>query len=222
MYDNRNWLIWTNILTDMLMIVMVAYGFISDGIGLSTIAAALAALGVIGLAYGKVWAFPFNMLQNVLWFFIAWQSKFFADCFMAIFYFLTQLVLGLPYFKKNRTNGDNLRVKRTNKKSLVLFAVIFFVFSLVAGAFSYFMGGEQIILDTTNNATAVASQIFQMNGSQLGNWGWMVTDVLTLIQYGISYVEGNTLAFGAIVQTAIQTVNGVRTIVNWYYMKQAG
>lgn len=221
MFKGRKWLVWLNVLSDVIMVGMLVFGLLGNEFTISSLGSVLATFGVLFIAYGSMLAYPFNMAQNVTWLITSLALRFYGNAFMALFYFCTQL-FGIFVWKRNKNKKQGgLKVRKVDKKSIVLFltgmAIMTVLVALLLGA----IGGEQVWLDSANNSTAIMSQISQIVFvSQIGNIGWLVTNVLNLIQYGISLKAGNLLAYGALLQTVIQGFNGIRTIINWHYMSK--
>lgn len=218
-FEGRNWLVYLNVFMDALMVGILVWGLLGKEFTISSLGAILATFGVIFLAYGSTMAFPFNMAQNVTWFITAITLGFYADVPMAIFYFVSQIFGWLRWKKKRKNN--TLVVERWTIKSVVVFFLLLAVMTVVVAYGSDYFGGNQVWLDSVNNSTAIASQAFQMGGLPIGNWGWLVTDVLQFIQYGKAVQIGEAIAWGAFLQTILQTINAVRSIINWHYMPKS-
>lgn len=219
MFKGRKWLVWVNVLSDIIMVGMLVFGLLGNEFTISSLGSVLATFGVIFIAYGSMLSYPFNMAQNITWLITALALNFYGNAFMAVFYFCTQL-FGIFVWKKNKNKKQGgLKVRKVDKKSIVLFLVSIAIMTVLVALLLSAIGGEQVWLDSVNNSTAIISQISQIVFvSQIGNIGWLVTNFLVLIQYGISLNAGNVLAYGAVLQTVIQAFNGIRTIINWHYM----
>lgn len=219
MFKGRKWLVWLNVLSDVIMVGMLVFGLLGHEFTISSLGSVLATFGVLFIAYGSMLSYPFNMAQNITWLITALTLNFYGDIIMALFYFGSQL-FGIFVWNKNKDKKQGgLKVRKVDKKSIVLFLVGMVIMTIVVALLSGALGGEQIWLDSINNSTAIMSQLSQIVFvSQIGNIGWVITNFLTLIQYGISLNAGNLLAYGAVLQTLIQGFNGIRTIINWHYM----
>lgn len=216
MYKNRNWLIILNVITDIVMVGILFGGLLGKEFTISSLGAILATFGVIFLAYGSMLSFPFNMAQNVTWFITAMTLGFYADVPMAIAYLVTQ-ALAIRKWKTKRTGGVP-KVETWDFKSIIKMGVGIVVLTIVIAFLSDYYGGNQVWLDSINNSTAIIAQIFQMGLSPLGNWMWLLTDVLQFAQYGKAVQLGEAIAWGAMIQTIVQTVNAFRSIINWHFM----
>ena len=221
MFKGRKWLVWLNVLTDVVMVGMLVFGLLGHEFTISSLGSVLATFGVLFIAYGSMLSYPFNMTQNITWLITALSLSFYGDIIMAIFYFGSQ-VFGIFAWNKSKDNKQGgLKVRKVDKKSITLFLIGMAIMTVFVAWLSDFFGGEQVWLDSINNSTAIMSQLSQIVFvSQIGNIGWIITNLLTLIQYGISLKAGNLLAYGAVLQTAIQGFNGIRTVINWHYMSK--
>lgn len=199
--------------SNVLMFGIVAYSFYRFGFTLGNISALLATLGVTFLSYGSNWSFPFNMAQNLIFFIVSWQSGIYGDSIMALYYFGSQLFIGIPYFMKNRSASGKLKIDRTiNWKYLITGILLSF---FVLGGISMFLGGNYIFMDALNNSTAFVAQYTQMRGMSISNGLWLFTNATSL------YVYIGMAEWGIVAQTLAQAISTFRTAYNWHFMPSA-
>ena len=196
--------------SNILMGLIVAISFYKYGITLGNISALLATLGVIFLAYGSNWSFPFNMAQNLVFFIVTWQTGIYGDSIMALYYLGSQLIIGIPYFRKNRSKDGKLKVVKTVNWPYLITGILVTFF--VLGGISWYLGGNYIFMDALNNSTAFVAQYTQMRGMTVSNYLWLFTNATSL------YVYIGMAEWGIVAQTLAQTVSTVRSIYNWHFL----
>lgn len=196
--------------SNILMGLIVAVSFYKYGITLGNISALLATLGVIFLAYGSNWSFPFNMAQNLVFFIVTWQTGIYGDSIMALYYLGSQLIIGIPYFRKNRSKEGKLKVVKTVNWPYLITGILVSFFAL--GGISWYLGGNYIFMDALNNSTAFVAQYTQMRGMTISNYLWLFTNATSL------YVYIGMAEWGIVAQTLAQAVSTVRSIYNWHFL----
>lgn len=174
---------WFNIAVTAAMIVLTFNGSMKNGwFTLANVVSWLGLIGTVGLAHAKTWNFPFNMTQNLFATGQAWKSALYGDMFMSAFYFLSNLFIGLPSWFKNKSTDDSegdIKVVKTTDWKTILFAVL--GGGVLLGFVSYLMGGQYIVLDALNNATAIVAQVMQMRRNRHSWWLWGVTNVIGIV-----------------------------------------
>lgn len=196
--------------SNILMGLIVAISFYRYGITLGNISALLATLGVIFLAYGSNWSFPFNMAQNLVFFIVTWQTGIYGDSIMALYYLGSQLIIGIPYFRKNRSKEGKLKVVKTVNWPYLITGILVTFF--VLGGISWYLGGNYIFMDALNNSTAFVAQYAQMRGMTISNWLWLFTNATSL------YVYIGMAEWGIVAQTLAQAISTIRSIYNWHFL----
>ena len=196
--------------SNILMGLIVAFSFYRYGITLGNISALLATLGVIFLAYGSNWSFPFNMAQNLVFFIVTWQTGIYGDSIMALYYFGSQLIIGIPYFRKNRSKEGKLKVVKTVNWPYLITGILVSFF--VLGGISWYLGGNYIFMDALNNSTAFVAQYAQMRGMTISNYLWLFTNATSL------YVYIGMAEWGIVAQTLAQAISTIRSIYNWHFL----
>jgi len=196
-----------NVGVTILMVVVTAWGsFVNGWISLSNLMSWLGLIGVIGIAYRSKANFFFNMSQNVVGFIVNARTKLFGDAAMSAFYFFSQ-IFGIKNWN-DHTDEDKGVVthSRTNWK---LQAVLIFVLSVGIGVLSWVLGGNFVILDSVNNASAIIAQIMHMTRNKNSWVVWTFTNVIGV------YMFASLGVYQVAIMYLVFIFNNVRGWVNW-------
>jgi nicotinamide mononucleotide transporter len=183
------------LITNMIINNLNQFDLLSTAMGL------LGLFGNILLTHKKESTFALNMTNNVLGFILSFQNRFFAEVLMNAYYFITQAFVGIPYFKRNKDESGN--VKTTADSNVKQLAVSVGLGFIAMGAFSYFLNGNMVFLDSLQNAIAITAQFRQMNGKADGWLLWVVSNIINMIVWAS---VGNWIlvaSFGAYVVIAL-------------------
>ncbi|KAA9239748.1 MULTISPECIES: nicotinamide riboside transporter PnuC [Aerococcus] len=135
-------------------------------------------LGTWTLAIQWQPTFIVNGIQNIFGIAAAAILGIYGDMFSSIYYLITEFVGHFSWSKRRDENGD-LHVDQYFNLKIICQAVFFWTIGL--GAFSYVLGGQQIVLDAITNGISFTAQQRQVTGHKDGYYLWLINDILSVI-----------------------------------------
>lgn len=155
---------------------------------LELIAALLGVVSVWMVVRRQIWAFPIGIVMVILYAFIFYQAKFYADMALQGVYVVMQAQGWYVWAHSARADDDRIQVRRLNATQWLLTAALIIAGTLAAGYFlQQHTDASLPYIDAFTTAVSLLAQ-WWMNTKYLENWLlWIAVDAVYLFQY--SYKE---------------------------------
>ena len=147
---------------------------------LSIIMSVFGFIGTWTLALQWQHTFKVNCIQNLAGILVAGMQGIYGDMFTSLYYLITEFI-GNSIWKKRRNKDGELVVDKGFGVKDVLIAIFFWTIGL--GLLSFWMGGQQIILDALTNGLSFTAQQRQVKGHIDGFYLWLLVDLLSFILF---------------------------------------
>ena len=149
-----------------------------------------AVTGLIYLIFSikqNIWLWPWGIITSLLYVFVFYQSKFYADMSLQ-FYYLGISIYGWHYWLKGKKGDESsekrITVKRINKTGLVYLLIITFLLTLFAGyGLDNFTDSPLPYWDAFTTAGSIVAT-WMLARKYLEHWlFWIVIDLVSLGLY---------------------------------------
>lgn len=146
-----------------------------------------------------------NLVQNGFNLVVAWQSGILGDSLISLWYAFAE-AMSLKTWGEH-SEGDKVEtVKQVNWWRVVGLTT---VTGVVMGLYSYYMGGQKIVLDAINNASGAVGEYFQKLERNRASWYlWGITNLIGIVIWW----DINPIQAGMYVAFLLNTVRGY---LNW-------
>ena len=128
-------------------------------------------------AKNKIWSWPFAIISVIIYIFIFWDAKLYADMGLQV-YFLIMNFYGW-YFWSSKDNAEKTRVSSITRKEIILSIIGVIVFTAGLGFFLYNGTDASFpFIDSFCTACSLIAQIF-LARKVLENWLiWIFVDII--------------------------------------------
>lgn len=157
-----------------------------------------------------IWLWPLGILTSLLYFFIFFEAKFYADMALQLYYIYIS-IYGWNYWSKNKTNNEEkVPVITSSLKEWIVFVLLTIIFSVIIG----------IGLDNFTDSPLPYWDAFTTAGSIIATWMlarkyleqwlfWIIIDFVSMGAYIYKNLYPTSILFG------IYTVMAGIGYLNW-------
>ncbi len=134
---------------------------------LSPVSALTGVICVVLVARGSYWNWTFGIANSVLYGIVAWQTGYYGDAILNIFYFLPTQYFIYKLWKRNRVeeSSDIVKMKRFNWKQILIVTSVGIVSTLVLG---FILNGvDHFAVDVLKRNASIYNNIYEFTGSSL-------------------------------------------------------
>jgi len=143
--------------------------------------AAMTGLACVWLTLkNKISSWPWGIVSVLLYSYVFWQAKLFANFGLNFLYFLPSSLYGWwNWAKRGPTQNDDLPVRRLSPKGNLIWLGIMFVATLAIGApISYYTKDPYPYADAFTTGLCIVAQWMQAKKWLENWWYWIVADVI--------------------------------------------
>lgn len=180
-------------------------------------------LCVVLVAKGKISNYYFGIIQVSTYAYIAYTYKLYGEATLNAFFYLPIQFIGLYMWNKNRTlestRGEDVSVKRLNKKGWLLLIIVSFVASLIYAEILRSIGGQQVRIDSVAVVLSIIAQILMLKRYAEQWILWILVNLLSIILWVITLLnnEGADNWTMTVMWTAF-LINSIYGYINWIKM----
>jgi nicotinamide mononucleotide transporter len=128
-------------------------------------------------AKNKIWNWPFAIISVVIYIFIFFEARLFADMGLQV-YFLAMNIYGWYYWSKKPATEKKAPVALITKKEIILSAIAIVVFTFILGSLLKYTTASCPYLDSFCTACSLVAQVF-LARKVLENWLiWIFVDII--------------------------------------------
>lgn len=180
-------LIWLFIASIVIVSLSIYWGDSTMAI----ISALTGVLCVICTGKGKLMAYLFGLINCILYAVIAYESKFYMETVLNVFYYVPLQFYGFHIWSKNMNPETNeVHKKRmTNKQRYFMFGVVF-LGTIVLGYISKFWGGNLPFIDALSTIISIVAMVISIK-MFMEQWIlWVIIDFITVGMYFWAFING--------------------------------
>lgn len=181
------------------------------------IAAALTGIWcVIFTGKGKRSSFVFGFINVLCYAYIALIERFYGEVMLNMLYYVPMSFVGWFAWSKHMDDetGEVSKTKMSLKTSIVTYAVTL-ISIFVYGYILKLMGGKMPYVDSMSTVVAVVAQVLSVKRLTEQWVLWIVVDVVSVIMWGINFVNGNE-HISVVAMWAIYLINAVVMYLKWH------
>lgn len=202
---------WLSIATLGILAVSLAKG---DG-AMNLVAGVTGVLCVVLTGKGKLSAYPFGMVNCLLYAFIAYGSTFYGETMLNLAYYAPMNLVGFLAWRRHMDQGSHEVVKRSMGWRERLAMALAIVLLTVAYGFALRRMGDRLpFVDSFTTVTSVVAAIVSIRRFAEQWWIWIAVDVFTVYMWWQDYVAG-TGQVSMLAMWTIYLLNAVIMLVRW-------
>jgi nicotinamide mononucleotide transporter len=124
-----------------------------------------------------IWNWPFAIVSVVIYLFIFWDARLFADMGLQV-YFLAVNIYGWYYWSQKPVTEEKVPIVRITQKEIIMATVAVIVFTFILGSLLQYTSASFPYLDSFCAACSVVAQIL-MARKVVENWLiWVFVDII--------------------------------------------
>jgi len=176
-------------------------------------------IAVVLIAKGKILNFFFGIVQSGTYAYISFSYGLFGEAMLnGLFYFPFQFI-GMYLWKKNKTQastkGEDVIVKRLNKKQWIQLFLIILVSSIIYSYVLHALGGKQVRIDSIAVVLSVAAQLLMVK-RYVEQWVlWILVNVLSITLWAIILINSGDNDWSMLVMWSAFLLNSMYGYMNW-------
>lgn len=170
---------------------------------------------VVCTGKGKLSAYIFGLVNCVLYAIISYNAKLYGEATLNTIYYVPMQFYGFYVWSKNINSETNEVHKRhmTNKDRLLLLLGMV-LSTIIYGFILKAMGDAMPFIDSFTTVSSVFAMIISIKMYSEQWWIWIVVDIMTVIMWGISYING-TEAIATLLMWIIYLGNAFIMCFKW-------
>lgn len=170
-------------------------------------------LCVILTAKGKLSAYVFGTINTILYALIAFETKYYGDFMLNMFYFLPFQFIGF-YLWKNNMNGKEVSMQKMSMKQLISWIFICIVAIFCYGLFLQSLDGNLPFIDSISTVLSVFAMYISARRYQEQWLAWIVINIVTIGMWVTVFVQnGENVA--TLLMWVIYLLNAIYGYINW-------
>lgn len=176
-------------------------------------------IAVVLIAKGKISNYFFGIIQSGTYAYISFSYDLYGEAMLnGLFYFPFQFI-GMYLWNKNKTKestkGEDVIVKRLNKKQWIQLALVIVVSSIMYAYFLHSLGGKQVRIDSIAVVLSVVAQILLVKRF-VEQWIlWIAVNVLSITLWAIILLTTGGNDWSMLVMWSAFLLNSVYGYMNW-------
>ncbi len=177
---------------------------------------------VVLVAKGKISNYYFGIVNVLLYAYIAYQSMYYGEVMLNLFYFFPIQFVGIYFWirNKNKKKGkDNVKVKILTNKEKILWALLSIVGVFLYGLVLKLLGGNLPFIDSTSTVLSVIAMVLMIRRATVQWILWIIVDVVSVYMwFQVLFQGGNDISM--LVMWSAYLVNAVYGYFNWKKMEK--
>ena len=215
----KGWTTFEKTWLSIFMVINVYLFFAFDDTMLGLISSTAGVLCVVLAGKAKISTYYVGMIQASTYTYIAWSYGLFGEAMLnGLFYFPIQFI-GIYLWSKAKTKesirGEEVLVKKLNKKQILQLTGITIVASIGYAYLLDFIGGQQVRLDSVAVVLSIIAQ-FLMIKRYVEQWIlWITVNVLTITLWVIVLIQQGGNDWAMVLMWSAFLFNSVVSYINW-------
>lgn len=186
---------------------------------LGLISSTAGVLCVVLAGKGKISTYYVGIIQASTYAYIAFTYGLYGESMLNAAFFLPIQFIGIYLWRKNTVNksihGEDVKVKRLNKRQMWQLAGITVAASIVYAYFLDIIGGQQVRLDSVAVVLSVIAQILMIK-RYVEQWVlWITVNVLTITLWIIVLVQQGGNDWNMVLMWTAFLFNSIYSYRNW-------
>ena len=178
-------------------------------------------LSVILVAKGKITNYYFGIINVILYGFISYNSKYYGEAMLNIFYFLPMQIIGFIMWKRNNVSIDEskeVRAERMTVKEILLWTVLSGIAVIVYGIILKKLNNTLPMADSFTTVLSVTAMILMVK-RYIEQWiVWIMIDIAAIYMW--LFIKSD---YNITIMWTAYLVNAVYGLYNWTKLyKQEG
>lgn len=177
---------------------------------------------VVLVAKGKISNYYFGIVNVVLYAYIAYQSRYYGEVMLNLFYFLPIQFVGIFYWMKHKNKkkgNDDVKVAKLSLKEKTIWTVISVLGVISYGFILESLGGTLPFVDSTSTVLSVIAMILMVRRVTEQWILWIIVDIVSVYMwFYILFQGGNDISM--LVMWSAYLVNAVYGYYNWKKMEK--
>lgn len=198
-------------------LINIYLGFMTgsnDFIGLT--ACITGVICVVLTAKGHISCYYFGFINILAYIYIAFISKFYGEVMLNVLYYLPMQFIGIVMWKKNMNKDTNLvKGKVMNKKQLLILFIASILSILAYSLLLKMLNGNLPVIDAMSTVLSVFAMYLSVKMFTEQWLLWIVVDVVTVIMWVFSFINGEPNSIVMIVMWSAYLINAVNGYINW-------
>lgn len=220
----KDWTLFEKIWLLVFTAVNIFLFFAWDDTLIGLISSITGMLCVVLVAKGKISNYYFGIIQTGTYAYISYGYGLYGEAMLnALFYFPLQFI-GIYLWKKNQigegTIGEDVAVKRLNKKQWIWVSVITIASSALYAELLHLIGGQQVRLDSVGVVVSIIAQILMVKRFA-EQWAlWILVNVLSIALWAITLYKTGGNDYNMLVMWSAFLINSIYGYINWIKMSK--
>ena len=174
---------------------------------------------VVLVAKGKISNFYFGIIQTGTYAYISYTYGLYGETMLNGLFYLPFQFIGLYLWNKNKTQastkGEDVIVKRLDKKQWIQLSLIVVVSTIIYAYFLHLIGGQQIRIDSAAVVLSVVAQILMVK-RYAEQWAlWIAVNILSISLWAIVLITTGGNDWSMFVMWSAFLINSVYGYINW-------
>ncbi len=220
----KDWTLFEKVWLVVFTAVNIFLFFAWDDTLIGLISSISGMLCVVLVAKGKINNYYFGIIQTATYAYISYGYGLYGEAMLnAAFYFPLQFI-GIYFWKKNQigegTIGEDVAVKRLNKKQWVWLSIITVASSALYAELLHLIGGQQVRLDSVAVVVSIIAQILMVKRFA-EQWAlWILVNVLSIALWAITLLKTGGNDYNMLVMWTAFLINSIYGYINWIRMSK--
>jgi len=176
---------------------------------------------VVLVAKGKISNYYFGIINVILYAYIAYNSRYYGEVMLNVFYFLPVQFVGIYYWVKHRDKDkskDDVKVSNLTFKEKILWGFLSFVGVLVYGFILRILGGNLPFVDSISTVLSIIAMVLMIKRVTEQWILWIVVDIVSVYMwFYVLFQGGNDVSM--LVMWSAYLVNAIYGYYNWKKME---
>lgn len=174
---------------------------------------------VVLVAKGKISNFYFGIIQSGTYAYISYTYGLYGETMLNGLFYLPFQFIGLYLWNKNKTQastkGEDVIMKRLDKKQWIQLSLIVVVSAIIYAYFLNLIGGQQVRIDSAAVVLSVVAQILMVN-RYVEQWVlWIAVNILSISLWAIVLITTGGNDWSMFVMWTAFLINSVYGYINW-------
>lgn len=179
---------------------------------------------VVLVAKGKISNYYFGIVQTATYAYISYGYGLFGEAMLNGLFYLPIQFIGIYMWNKNKasqsTIGEEVAVKRLNKKGWLILIAVAVVASVVYAELLSIIGGQQVRIDSLAVVFSVLAQILMLK-RYAEQWVlWIVVNALSITLWLITLIQTGGNDWNMLAMWTAFLFNSVYGYINWIKMSK--
>ncbi len=218
----KDWTLFEKIWLLLFTVINIFLFFAWDDTLLGLISSITGMLCVVLVAKGKISNYYFGIIQTSTYAYISYTYGLYGESMLnALFYFPVNII-GIFLWRKHTTDvqvsGEDVEIKRLNKKGWITVISISIVASILYAIFLNAIGGQQVRLDSAAVVLSVIAQILMLKRFAEQWILWIAVNILSVALWLITLTQSGGNDWSMLVMWTAFLVNSIYGYINWVKM----